>query len=261
MISPPSLEQVRRILETDRVWSAYALADLEPAEAARSTWFLQGEAVVLVYRGLTPPVLFAHGDSSAMARLVDRLPASDYVYTLRERTRARLGARLASVREVRMWRMVLESEAFVPPLEEETERLGPQDLHQMLDLFDEHEDRPDGFHPRQVEGGVFFGLRGSCGLACVAGTHILSQTYGIAAVGNVFTRPDARGRGLARAATGAVVKELLTRGFETIVLNVAQENEPAIRCYRRLGFREHCSYLEGLGHLMSGERAVKRREG
>ena len=41
-------------------------------------------------------------------------------------------------------------------------------------------------------------------LVAVAGTHLVSDTYGVAAIGNVFTHPDYRGRGYATLATGAV---------------------------------------------------------
>jgi len=65
----------------------------------------------------------------------------------------------------------------------------------------------------------------------------------------VFTRPDRRGQGLATRASAAVVKALLEQNIQTIVLNVAMDNEPAVRCYRRLGFRPYCDYYEGVGKL------------
>ncbi|MEW6569160.1 MAG: GNAT family N-acetyltransferase [Chloroflexota bacterium] len=258
MIKTPVLPSIRQVLETDRAWSAYALADLDPAEAGYCVWFSAADAVVLLYRGLEPPVLFAHGDPGSLAGLLPSVPAGRCVYTLRPDARARFAARLVSGHETRTWRMVLEPESFTPPLLEEIVRLGPNDLPHIVTLFGRYPDRPDAFHPRQLETGVFFGLRGSDGLLSVAGTHVVSQVEGIAAVGNVFTRPDMRGRGFARATTGAVVKALLASGIQTIVLNVAQDNEPAIRCYRKLGFRQHCFYLEGMGRLRR-TATVKRR--
>jgi hypothetical protein len=47
---------IRAILETDRIWSAYALADLDPSEMPNSHWLVGRHAVVLVYRGTDPPV-------------------------------------------------------------------------------------------------------------------------------------------------------------------------------------------------------------
>ena len=55
---------------------------------------------------------------------------------------------------------------------------------------------PDAFSPAQVVEGVFFGLeipaldqmrRGT--LIAVAGTHLVAPTWGVAAVGNIYTHP------------------------------------------------------------------------
>ena len=68
----------------------------------------------------------------------------------------------------------------------------------------------------------------------------------VGAIGNVYTRPDCRGRGLAAEVTGAVARELQRRGTATIVLNVADSNGVARRVYERLGFVEYCVFHEGL---------------
>jgi predicted GNAT family acetyltransferase len=83
-------------------------------------------------------------------------------------------------------------------------------------------------------------------LVSAGGTHIVAPTYGIAAVGNVFTLPPYRGRGYATTCTSAVVRELLGRSLE-VVLNVARSNQRAVRIYERLGFREHGPFVEALG--------------
>jgi predicted GNAT family acetyltransferase len=77
-----------------------------------------------------------------------------------------------------------------------------------------------------------------------------SERRRLAAIGNVFTRPDRRGRGLAKRTTGAVASELLRRGTKTIVLNVAMDNDPAVRAYRALGFMPFCGYYEGVGEWL-----------
>ena len=94
--------------------------------------------------------------------------------------------------------------------------------------------------------GVFYGLWESGQLVAVAGTHLVVPSKDVAAVGNVYTRRDRRGRGLAAAVAGAVVAELIRMKIRTIALNVNQSNVSAIRIYERLGFKRHCSYCEGL---------------
>ena len=97
-----------------------------------------------------------------------------------------------------------------------------------------------------LAGGVFYG-RARRRPACRRGRHARGRpTAGIAALGNVFVRPEARRRGCALAVSAAVAAELLAGPCRDVVLNVAVANEPAQRVYRRLGFRAHCSYLEGV---------------
>lgn len=86
--------------------------------------------------------------------------------------------------------------------------------------------------------------------------HVLAARYGIGAVGNIYTRPAARGRGYSGAAA-AVVAELLAGPCREVILNVAAANTAAIRLYRRLGFREHCRYWEGRA-VRAVERGAKR---
>ena len=55
----------------------------------------------------------------------------------------------------------------------------------------------DAFRQRSLELGVFYGVFEGERLVSVAGTHIVSDNERIAALGNVMTHPDYRGRGLA----------------------------------------------------------------
>jgi len=85
-----------------------------------------------------------------------------------------------------------------------------------------------------------------------AGTHLVIPEEGIAAIGNVYTRRDHRGRGHAATLTSAVTNELLRMNLRTIVLNVDQRNETAMRVYQRLGYEQYCPYYEGLAKQPMG---------
>ena len=52
-----------------------------------------------------------------------------------------------------------------------------------------------------VTDGVFFGVYEGEALVAAAGTHLVSREEGAAAIGNIYTRRDRRGRGLGRAVT------------------------------------------------------------
>ncbi|RLF22800.1 MAG: hypothetical protein DRN15_08125 [Thermoprotei archaeon] len=55
-------------------------------------------------------------------------------------------------------------------------------------------------------------------------------------VGNVYTHPDYRGRGYAKAVTSAITRDAVQSGAKAL-LHVAEDNIPAIRVYKALGYR------------------------
>jgi GNAT superfamily N-acetyltransferase len=245
-------ERAAAIMQTDRAWCAYALADLDPVRRRYGSWLVGPNSLVLLYCGLEPPVLFAHGDPTTVADLLAQMPAGRLQFTLLGTHRAALGQRLAPEHESKMWRMVLKGRPAGPAPDSTggtLALLGPDDLEEIEALFAGHPDRPDAYDPSQLADRTFFGLRLEGELVSIAGTHVVSRPSSVAAVGNVFTRPDQRGRGFARRVTSGVLDSLRNCGIKTIVLNVDMENAPAIACYRNLGFWPFCGYYEGAGLL------------
>jgi ribosomal protein S18 acetylase RimI-like enzyme len=100
------------------------------------------------------------------------------------------------------------------------------------------------FTARMLATGRYVGIRRQGRLACVAGVHVYSPAWGAAALGNVATLPELRGRGLAQAACAVLCRLLLADGIETIALNVRADNSAAIRAYERLGFEVVTPYWE-----------------
>jgi ribosomal protein S18 acetylase RimI-like enzyme len=249
MSSGFSFENVRKLLETERLWSAYALADLDPEWNEFSEWYLKLHSLILIYRAFNPPILFAMGQPEGLEKLFREIPGGDYTYTLLGYSRAIIRDRLKIKTENHMWRMALKSEQFPGTSLEGVVKLGMKDLNAIQQLFLGHPDQPDAFVPAQLKTGIFWGLYNGDELISIAGTHILSHWAGVAAIGNVFTRPDQRGKGFATRVTAGVVKESLAHGIETNVLNVAMDNSPALACYRKLGFWPYCGYYEGNGTL------------
>lgn len=245
-----SLESMRRLLEKDRIWCAYALADLYPPYAENARWYLAKSAIILTYHGLQPPVLFAHGDLNQINELFKDVPPGKYQYGLLERHLDQLGDRLQRNDEKSMWRLALDETQFpCSEISGEVIQLGPADLGEIMELFADHTDQPDAFDRSQLASGFFYGVRSEGILRAVSGTHVVSRQAGVAALGNVFTHPSWRGKGLAKRATTRVVESLLKLRFPTIVLNVSRDNEPAISIYRHLGFLPVCGYYEGVGYL------------
>ena len=246
---------ILQFLETDRLYAAYAIGDLEPGLFEKCEWFGAGEgpgavtalqAVSLRFSGLTPPALFLMGDAAGLRAILSNegypRETGDVCLTCRREHLEAAQEFYAVEAPIAMWRMVLQREHF-KPAEGQCIRLGPTDVGRLGELY--QFGGGEAFHPRQVEHGVFYGVEADGRLVSVAGTHLVSRTYGVAALGNVFTHPARRGWGYGAVTTSAVARDLAAMGIRDIVLNVSQANATAIRTYERLGFECYCPFVEG----------------
>ena len=241
-------DYLRSILERDRVWSAYALADLEPGFYEDCNWYVAKQSLVLIYHGLRPAVLFACGDPQILAGLYNQIPIGRYAFSLKQDALQALEPWAQIEGKTHMERMLLMPERFPTGLGEGAIRLKATDLHSVETLFAQQPDQPDAFSAYQFQNGVFYGAKKGGILVAVAGTHVFSNSTSIAGVGNIFTHPAHRRQGWAQAATAALVQALLALGIETIVLNVALKNHAARNLYQKLGFVPACKFYEGLAN-------------
>jgi len=244
--------EIYTFLAQDRCYAAYAIGDLEPGLFELCTWHVSVQdgrktALTLRFRGLRPAALFAMGSSEGLVPLLREESLPKRVYLTGQPGHLSLFQEAFSLGPVGdMRRMVLEPGDFRPH-DGRVIRLSRRHLPSLQRLY-----RGEGvFASYQLDSGVYYGVEVGGELVSVAGTHIMSPTYQIAAVGNIFTHPGHRDQGYATACTSAVVEELLSRCLE-IVLNVARNNEVALRLYKRLGFREYCSFIEALGVRKQG---------
>lgn len=253
----PRLDQpheIRAILNRDRPWSAYALGDLEPELFAKCVWFFADDSLALVYLGFGITVVVALGDDrgwpAAWREACEFLGQKQDVYmSVRPAVMDHLRANHVIRVEKAMWRMLL-----VPPLamdvnSTDTKRLCVSDAPAVERLYVTGEpagEAPDFFQKEMLVSGVYYGIWDGGELAAVGGTHLVSRTESVAALGNIFTRSDCRGRGLSTAVTYAVARELVTEPLATIILNVRRDNEAARRVYHKLGFNDYCPYFEAI---------------
>jgi RimJ/RimL family protein N-acetyltransferase len=240
----------RALLERDRDWSAYLLADLEAPFRQHSRYHLAAQAGVdratlLVY---APPEFTALASMGEVAGVAAALAAVDLPAS------ASLGLPLdhRAVFETfftvetwaRMRRMVLAPEVLIlPPGLERAERLDPSDQPALARLYEARE-HVGYFTADMLTSGVYYGVRQAGRLVAAAGTHVVAPQSRLAAIGNVFTEPAARGRGYGSATTAAVARALLDQDCTRVVLNVSASNAAAIRVYERLGFTTAMEYWE-----------------
>jgi ribosomal protein S18 acetylase RimI-like enzyme len=262
-------EELYAFLRRDPIYAAYAIGDLEPEYFARCTWYAaEGRAgqaaLALLYQGLEPPVLLTMGDVEGVEAIFREAPPPQQIYMHAQVAhlpvfQAHYGFDQDRVRP--MLRMAVAAERFQPARSPRGEdypfpalrSLGPGDLEAIRALYAWGGGHvPDAFDVYQLWDGVFYGVELASelplglSLVAVAGTHLLAPNWGVAALGNVYTHPGYRGRGLAQAVCSAVTAELLRRQL-SVVLNVEKTNGRAIHVYRKLGYRVHLPYYEGIG--------------
>ena len=237
-------------LDQDRLFAAYAIADMDDSEFSRTRWgmaFDEGVpvAVVMEYRGLSPQPLFVMGSPDGVrAALTDTIRTRiaylaskpDVVPAVSELYRVEPAAVMA--------RMCVDRDGFTPVYGDAV-RLDGADARHLNRLYELG--LTSWLPAESVAAGVYFGVRRGSRLIAAAGTHVVSPKYGLAAVGNVFTSREYRGQGLGKVVTSAVTADLLER-VEEVVLNVRADNASALATYRALGFREHTQFEERLVH-------------
>lgn len=237
---------IRQRLLSDPRWCVYALGDLTDRMFVKCQWFTPDLTLVLHDYGTS--ILFAMGTGSIREALAH---VSWPVHLQVRQDALNEIAQHAHVTDVKhMLRMAFEGPEAYPRTTEgsETKRLGLTDIAALKRLYadgDSTGEAPDFFYDSMVPNGVFFGVYEGDDLIAAAGTHLFAPEEHAAAIGNVYTRRDRRGRGRGRAVTAAVLHRL--RHVQTVGLNVRADNAPAIRVYESLGFVKHCDFFEAIG--------------
>lgn len=234
-------------LSDDRAFAAYALGHLEPELMPLTEFWVAdgpgGSAVVMHSRALGYVSVTA-GDPGGVAAILRLHPGHRAGYlSTGSPEHVEAIARTHEVADtLTMQRMSVSPFGFAD-VTGEVRRLRGQDAPRINALY-ALDGGPSRYGPETIERAIYYGAMDGDRLVAVAGTHIVSPHQSIAVVGNVFTHPAYRGRGLATLVTGAVTRELLGRGCSEVVLTVAPENAPAVAAYTRLGYRRGSAVVE-----------------
>jgi len=240
--------RVREFFARDLLLTAYALADLDAADVERARWWTatrddQVIAAALVVEALAFKPCFASGEAEALAAIFrEGVRESRLVVSTPPAGRLAVESAYRFERVDRMHRMAVDVASFQPRVAHTITRLGPDELEDVVDLYG-HASRTY-FTPDRMAREIYFGIYAGTNLVSAAGTHVRSKRAGLAAVGNVLTRVAYRDRGMATSVTSAVTTAALEEHAD-VVLNVRQDNSPAIAVYERLGYRVHAPFIEG----------------
>jgi len=260
-------DEIAAFLRRNARAHVYELGDLDEFDWPFTRWFgweRDGrlEQLLLLYTEPAVPVLLAIaeeplGTMEDLLRAVrDALPPALYAHATAPLLDT-LAERYAIEGAEPHLKLALGRDDLLTALAVPVELLGVADLADIAAFYRASYPRT-WFVPRMLTTDRYVGIRQNGRLVCVAGVHVHSRTWGVAALGNVATLPEMRGLGLARGACAALCLLLRADGIETISLNVRVDNTAALAAYTRLGFEPAATYTEASLRLLPPDRRLRR---
>jgi ribosomal protein S18 acetylase RimI-like enzyme len=231
----------------------YSIGDLDDFFWPYTTWYALKEgksikAIVLLYMGLAMPSVLALTDEKlvSMEELLNSI-----THVLPRRFYAQLSPGLEKILKEdyklkshgKHYKMALKSKSLLDNIDiSQVTSLQKKDLNDILKLY--KESYPGNwFDPKMLDAYQYYGIWGQDGLISIAGVHVYSHQYKVAALGNIATHPCFRGKGFGKSVTAKLCKSLM-KTVDYIGLNVKTDNISAIVCYKKLGFEIVSSYEE-----------------
>ena len=245
-------KEIEQFLRKDSYLHIYSIGDLDDFFWPYTIWYgsqLDGQidAVVLLYVGLSLPTLLAlSNEQDVMAKL---LASIQHLLPYQFYAHCSLGVETALSTTYELephgayYKMALVDETLIENQDSSgVVRLSMKDLPIIQKLY--QESYPGNwFDPRMLETGQYFGIMEQNRLASIAGIHVYSPEYQVAALGNITTHPASRNRGYGARVTAALCHSLCNEGIR-VGLNVKADNKAAITCYQKIGFEVVASYGE-----------------
>lgn len=237
-------DQIHRFFAHNPAYFLYLIGDLDDFFWPHTIWYgweVEGEiqALALLYLGPGLPTLLAFHDrpGDAMKYLLRKVRPY-----LPQRFLAHLSEGLMAVfapEEIidfygHNHKMALQKPLPIADPDAAIRKLTQADIPATESLFSIAYPG-NWFDSRMLDTGKYVGYESAGELVGIAGIHVYSAQYRVAALGNITTHPDFRQQGISRKLTTRLCADLL-HSTDYIGLNVRSENAPAIRMYEAIGF-------------------------
>lgn len=248
---------IERFFRNQAELHVYSLGDLDDFFWPFTTWYAltvdqAPVAIALLYTGQALPTLLALSEPPArMSELLESilclLPQDLYAH-LSPSLEHIFQDRYELLSHGKHYKMALKDPSTIKGMDcAEVIRLSTFDLHDITQLY--AQSYPGNwFDPRMLATQQYFGIRQDNALVSIAGIHVYSETYRVAALGNITTHPAWRNKGLGTLVTARLCQSLSEK-VDHIGLNVKADNRQAIACYQKLGFEIIASYGEFMVHI------------
>ena len=230
----------------------YSIGDLDDFFWQNTLWYAlkkvdEIHALALLYTGLPLPTLHALSEQASPMRellrsISHRLPGRFHAH-LSPGVGEAFKGRYEMQSCEKHHKMALNNKHLPGRIDcSQVVRLTENDLGQMLQLYEEAYPS-NWFDSRMLQTEQYFGIKIENRLVSAAGIHVYSEKYRVAALGNVVTHPDYRGKGFGTSVTARLCQSL-SENVNHIGLNVKADNTIAIALYEKLGFGIITPYYE-----------------
>ena len=244
---------IEQFLRKDTFLNIYGIGDLDDFFYAKTQWFSflsdnQIRAILLIFNDIQFPVLLALNkqkldvDFETIRRFTKLIPNKFYAQLTAD-FKVLLNKFYESRSYGMHYKMGLTNYSLINNIDTtDAHQLNHDDENEILNLY-KISYPTNWFNSRMLETHQYFGIKKDNKLISIAGVHVYSKEFRVAALGNITTHPDYRNRGLAKIVVSELCKSLL-RNTDHIGLNVHKENIGAIKLYENLGFVINGEYEE-----------------
>ena len=248
-----SKPEILKFLMTSSELQVYSIGDLDDFFWPKTIWYSLKEgdeikSIILLYVGMATPTLLAIYDKGfesthqLLQRLKSMLPNKFYAH-LSPNLIDVFGKQNIIESYGPHYKMALKRIAL-SIADKNIKRLSVKDIPIINEFYATA--YPDNwFDKRMLETQKYFGYFAENKLVGVAGIHVYSEEYKVAALGNIATLPEFRGRQIGYMLTSQLCLDL-KESVNYIGLNVKSDNIAAISCYRKVGFEIVGNYDECL---------------
>lgn len=236
----------------DRYLHLYEIGDLDDFFFGETVWYAGVEtgevrAIVLLYNGLSVPTLIVLTSgiepvAELLSKIISYLPSALYVHLspgLEQPFKERY--EIDTIGE--NIKMALKDPDSVRGIDTNGVIRLDEKYAELLEDFYAGAYPGNWFSPRMLRSGYYYGIAKRNRIIAVAGVHVFSKEFNVAALGNIAVDPEFRNRGLGRKVTAACCKALMNE-VDYIGLNVSVGNQSAVALYKKLGFRPTHRYFE-----------------
>lgn len=244
-------KEIREFLAKNPDLQLYTIGDLDDFFWPHTVWYALWDngsiqAIALLYTGMDPSTLLHFCDNDTfysieLLKSIKPLLPSKFNAHLSEGLTDIFGRENIIENWGHNYRMILTGNPGTIS-DDNIRRLKMSDMNEIRELYTIAYPG-NWFDSRMVETGKYFGYFMGKRLTGISGVHVYSSEYRIAALGNIATHPDFRGRKIAYKLTSVLCNDLL-KNVDIIGLNVKSDNPAAIRCYENIGFRIRSSFDE-----------------